>query len=128
MKQYEFNTFQNEEHSGIITILDYEISFLKTLKNQKLLKEIEERLQPSVCKDTRLIFDLALLSGVNEYRFVEIRWIKDHFLIKSKKYVTPNDKVTKVANQILVKYPESLKNSMLSDKAIKRVIDNIRLI
>ena len=82
MKQYEFNTFQNEEHSGIITILDYEISFLKTLKNQKLLKEIEERLQPSVCKDTRLIFDLALLSGVNEYRFVEIRWIKDHFLIR----------------------------------------------
>lgn len=125
MKQYEFNTIQNEEHSGIITILDYEISFLKTLKNQKLLKEIEERLQPSACKDTRLIFDLALLSGVNEYRFVRIRWIKDHFLIKSKKCVTPNDKVTKVANQILAKYHEILKNSMLSDKAIKRVINNI---
>lgn len=125
MKQYEFNTIQNEEHSGIITILDYEISFLKTLKNQKLLKEIEERLQPYACKDTRLIFDLALLSGVNEYRFVEVRWIKDHFLIKSKKYAMPDGKVAKIANQILAKYPEVLKNSMLSDKTIKRVIGNI---
>lgn len=125
MKQYEFNAIQNEEYSGIITILDYEVSFLKTLKNAKLLKEIEEKLQPSACKDTRLIFDLALSSGTNEYRFVEIRWIGDHFLIKSKKYATPNDKVTKVANQILTKYPEVLKNSILSDKAIKRVIDNI---
>ena len=124
MKQYEFNAIQNEEHSGIITILDYEISFLKTLKNQKLLKEIEDKLQLSACKDTKLIFDLALLSGVNEYRFVEIRWIKDHFLIKSKKYITPNDKVIKAANQILGKYPEVLKNSILPDKAIKRIISN----
>lgn len=124
MKQYEFNTIQNEEHSGIITILDYEISFLKTLKNQKLLKEIEDKLQLSACKDTKLIFDLALLSGVNEYRFVEVRWIKDHFLIKSKKHITPNDKVTKAANQILGKYPEVLKNSILPDKAIKRIINN----
>lgn len=124
MKQYEFNTIQNEEHSGIITILDYEISFLKTLKNQKLLKEIEDKLQLSACKDTKLIFDLALLSGVNEYRFVEVRWIKDHFLIKSKKNITPNDKVTKAANQILGKYPEVLKNSILPDKAIKRIINN----
>lgn len=123
MKQYKFNTIQNEEHSGIITILDYEISFLKTLKNQKLLKEIEDKLQLSACKDTKLIFDLALLSGVNEYRFVEVRWIKDHFLIKSKKYITPNDKVIKAANQILGKYPEVLKNSILPDKAIKRIIN-----
>lgn len=125
MKQYEFNAIQNEEYSGIITILDYEISFSKTLKSTKLLKEIEDKLQLSACKDTKLIFDLALLSGVNEYRFVEVRWIKDHFLIKSKKYITPNDKVAKVANQILAKYPEVLKNSILSDKAIKRVVDNI---
>lgn len=125
MNQYEFNVIQNEEYSGIITILDYEISFSKTLKSTKLLKEIEGKLQPSACKDTRLIFDLALLSGVNEYRFVEIRWIKDHFLIKSKKYAMPDGKVAKIANQILAKYPEVLKNSMLSDKAIKRVIDNI---
>lgn len=124
MKQYELNAIQNEEHSGIITILDYEISFLKTLKNQKLLKEIEDKLQLSACKDTKLIFDLALLSGVNEYRFVEVRWIKDHFLIKSKKYITPNDKVIKAANQILGKYPEVLKNSILPDKAIKRIINN----
>lgn len=125
MKQYEFNAIQNEEYSGIITILDYEISFSKALKSTKLLKEIEDKLQLSACKDTKLIFDLALLSGVNEYRFVEVRWIKDHFLIKSKKYITPNDKVAKVANQILAKYPEVLKNSILSDKAIKRVVDNI---
>lgn len=125
MKQYEFNAIQNEEYSGIITILDYEISFSKTLKSTKLLKEIKDKLQLSACKDTKLIFDLALLSGVNEYRFVEVRWIKDHFLIKSKKYITPNDKVAKVANQILAKYPEVLKNSILSDKAIKRVVDNI---
>lgn len=124
MKQYEFNAIQNEEYSGIITILDYEISFSKTLKSTKLLKEIEDKLQLSVCKDAKLIFDLALLSGVNEYRFVEVRWIKDHFLIKSKKYITPNDKVTKAANQILGKYPEVLKNSILPDKAIKRIINN----
>lgn len=125
MKQYEFNAIQNEEYSGIVTILDYEISFSKTLKNTKLLKEIEEKLQSSAYKDTRLIFDLALLSGVNEYRFVEIRWIGDHFLIKSKKYATPNDKVAKAANQILAKYPEVLKNSMLSDKTIKRIASSI---
>ena len=119
MKQYEFNTIQNEGYSGIVTILDYEISFSKTLK------EIEGKLQSSACKDTRLIFDLALLSGVNEYRFVEIRWIGDHFLIKSKKYATPNDKVAKAANQILAKYPEVLKNSMLSDKTIKRIASSI---
>lgn len=125
MKQYEFNAIQNEEYSGIVTILDYEISFSKTLKNTKLLKEVEEKLQPSVCKDTRLVFDLALLSGGNEYRFVEIRWIKNHFLIKSKKYIKPDDKVAKIANQILAKYPEVLKNSILSDKTIKRIASSI---
>ena len=102
MKQYEFNTIQNEGYSGIVTILDYEISFSKTLKNTKLLKEIEGKLQSSACKDTRLIFDLALLYGVNEYRFVEIRWIGDHFLIKSKKYATPNDKVAKAGSEVEV--------------------------
>ena len=125
MKQYEFNAIQNEEYSGIITILDYEISFLKTLKNQKLLNEIKKKSQSSTCKDAKVIFDLALLAGVNEYRFVGIRWIDDHFLIKSKKYVIPDDEVIKTANQVLDKYPEVLKNSILSEKAIHRIINNV---
>lgn len=62
MEKYLFHSIMNSEYLGIVTILDYEI---------RLSTYLSELVLPSCFKGKKALVDLALKSGLDEYRFVE---------------------------------------------------------
>lgn len=108
MKTVIYNSIADKNYIGIVTVLDYEISVRNCLS--KLLVATKNRTQRKV------IIDLALKVGINEYRFVAYN-ITDNgkILLNSGKYITPCKNIVKLANSYIRQKNEILSNSMLSD-------------
>lgn len=117
MKYVIYNQLMNKDYLGIITILDYEISVRKSL--EKLLVSTQNR------TERKIIVDLALKVGINEYRFVEFD-ISDEgkILWKSNKYVTPCNDIVTCANSIITKKGDLLANSMLPNSVKETLFHN----
>lgn len=108
MDKVAYNPIIDTNYIGIVTVLDYETSVRKCLSS--VLVDTQNRIERKV------IVDLALKTGVNEYRFVEYDITDDgKILWNSGKYVTPNKDIVKLANSFIQQKNDILVNSMLSN-------------
>ena len=114
MEEFIYNQIMDSDYIGIVTILDYEASVRKCLS--RVLVGTQNRIERKV------IVDLALKAGMNEYRFVVYNVTDDgKILWNSSKYITPCDDIVKLANSFIQKKREILSNSMLS-KATQAIL------
>lgn len=110
MEKVVYNTIMDKKYIGIVTVLDHETSAHKCLSSVQV--DTQNRIE------RKAIVDLALKTGVNEYRFIEYDVTDDgKILLNSNKYVTPCEEIVKLANSFIRQKNDILANSMLSNVA-----------
>ena len=89
MEKYLFHSISNSENLGIVTVLDYEI---------RLNSYLSELVLPSF-KGKKALVDLALKSGLDEYRFVAFD-VDDQgkIILSTNSYTKVSKDIEKVAN------------------------------
>lgn len=108
--------FEKHGYNYIITLLDYRIPISKYIKHIKLSKDISKGV---------FLIDTALCSGINEYRFILYEPSKSDELINDKiSYVEVSPYLENVANSILKGNEIYVKNSILPNDTILRLINN----
>ena len=91
MEKVVYNPIIDTNYIEIITVLDYEASVHKCLYSVQV--DTQNRIERKV------IADLALKVGANEYRFVEYDITDDgKILWNSAKYVIPSEDIVMLAN------------------------------
>lgn len=99
-------------------ILDKETTIVPLLYYQKPISDqLEDIYEPF---NDRIIIDCALISGVNEYRFL-LATIKDGYVADTT-YLEPSEELIKRANQELAKYPKYVKHSVLSNAQVDTIL------
>ena len=89
MEKVVYNPILDKNYIGIVTVLDYETSVRKCLSS--VLVGTQNRMERKV------IVDLALKVGVNEYRFVVYDITDDgKILWNSSKYITHCEDIVKL--------------------------------
>lgn len=106
MEKFVYNPISDKDYIGILTILDYEASTRQCISNALICTKDRTN-----CK---IIVDLALKVGINEYRFAEFNVSDDgRILWSSSKYIKPCDDIVKLANSFIREQRDILPNSML---------------
>lgn len=99
-------------------ILDKETTIVPLLYYQKSISnQLEDIYEPF---NDRVIMDCALVSGMNEYRFL-LASIKDGHVTDTS-YLEPSEELIKRANQELAKYPKYVKHSVLSNVQVDAIL------
>lgn len=110
MEKVIYNQITDKDYLGIVTILDYEISIRKCLSDILIC--------PKNRLERKIIIDLALKVGINEYRFVAYDITDDgKILWNTSKYITPCENIIRLANSFIRQRSDILPNSMLSSTA-----------
>lgn len=113
MKKYVVNTLNKNGFDVIITLLDYQTDISRCLKTIHLSPD----------KTRNVLIDTVLCSGMNEYRFIETDLNEDGTInLNQYQYVTVTDDILKTANKILKHQPNALKNSVLPESQIQKII------
>jgi len=115
MKKMMLHYMTNSTYVGIVTILDYEVSLKKCLVDISFPPEESKR---------KIIVDLALKCGINQYRFVvfdisnagKVMW-------NTSEYIVPNDDIVDAANIYLKENREIVINSMLPTIKKKEILN-----
>jgi len=108
MEKLMFHQMMDKNYIGIVTILDYEIAV------RKCLAEIS--FPPDREKKRKVIVDLALKTGINQYRFVVFEVDSDGKIIwSSNQYINPDSEIVDLANDFLKEKKEIVLHSMLSN-------------
>lgn len=97
-----------DNQTTIVPLLYYQ----KPISNQ--LKDIYEPF------NDRIIVDCALVSGINEYRFL-LATIKEGYVADTS-YLEPSEELIKRADQELAKYPKYVKHSVLSNAQVDTIL------
>lgn len=99
-------------------ILDNQTTIVPLLYYQKSISnQLEDIYEPF---NDRVIMDCALVSGMNEYRFL-LASIKDGHVTDTS-YLEPSEELIKRANQELAKYPKYVKHSVLSNAQVETIL------
>ena len=115
MLKYQINKIENSEYVMLVTLLDYEQNISNTLKKIKLTDSI----------DKTIIVDTALVSGINQFRFIKINIDKnDNLDLNSLKYVNPNHNIINLSNKLLSKFEKQVQNSVLSSNQVDIILNN----
>lgn len=102
------------------TILDKETTIVPLLYYQKPISDqLKDIYEPF---NDRVIVDCALVSGLNEYRFL-LATIKDGHVTDTT-YLEPSEELIKRANQELAKHPKYVKHSVLSNAQVDSILKN----
>lgn len=110
MENVVYNQIIDKNYIGVITILDYETTVRKCLST--VLITTQNR------TERKIIVDLALKVGLNEYRFVAYDITDDgKILWNSSQYITPCENIVRLANSFIRQKSDILPNSMLSSAA-----------
>lgn len=114
MEKYLFHSITNSEYLGIVTILDYEI---------RLNTYLSELVLPSCFKGKKALVDLALKSGLDEYRFVTFD-VDDYgkIILNTNSYTKVSEDLEKVANYFLQQRSDIVNNSFLTDTQKKKIL------
>ena len=108
MEKYLIHSLINSEYAEIVTILDYEM---------RLSSYLSELVFPSPAKGKKAIVDLALKSGLDQYRFVAFDIDGDgRVIIGSNHFVNISEEIEKIANRYLKERSEIVKNSFLTNE------------
>lgn len=101
-------------------ILNNQMTIVPLLYYQKSISDqLEDIYEPF---NERIIVDCALVSGLNEYRFL-LATIKDGHDTDTT-YLEPSEELIKRANQELAKYPKYVKHSVLSNAQVDSILKN----
>lgn len=101
-------------------ILDNQMTIVPLLYYQKFISDqLDDIYEPF---NDRIIIDCALVSGLNEYRFL-LATIKDGHVTDTT-YLEPSEELIKRANQELAKYPKYVKHSVLSNAQVDSILKN----
>lgn len=115
MKSYLINCLDEYGYNAIITLLDCQSQVSRCLKSIKL--------PPNKIK--KLLIDTVLCTGLNEYRFIETTLNHDGTInLNQYKYVNINTQIEKKANEIVKHHPVYLKNSVLPESQINKILQN----
>lgn len=114
MEKYLFHSIVHSEYLGIVTILDYEI---------RMSAYLSELVLPSCFKGKKALVDLALKSGVDEYRFVAFD-VDDNgkIILDSNIYINVSKEIEQVANCFLKQRRDIVKNSFLTDTQKRKIL------
>jgi hypothetical protein len=116
MEKYMFHQIVDSIYIGMVSVLDYEISLKKCLAEISFSLKTESR--------RKILVDMALKCGINQYRFVEMDVNDDgKILWNSSAYIIPNTRIVNLANAYLREKKEIVKNSMLSKTKKKEVLN-----
>ena len=113
MEKYLFHSISNSENLGIVTVLDYEI---------RLNSYLSELVLPSF-KGKKALVDLALKSGLDEYRFVAFD-VDDQgkIILSTNSYTKVSKDIEKVAKCFLQQRSDIVNNSFLTDTHKKEIL------
>ena len=101
-------------------ILDNQTTIVPLLYYQKSISDqLKDIYEPF---NDRVIVDCALVSGLNEYRFL-LATIKDGYVADTT-YLEPSEELITRANQELAKYPKYVKHSVLSNAQVDSILKN----
>lgn len=105
MNKYLINDLEISDYEKIITLLDYK---------EKISNYLEKiKMSPSV--KGKVLVDTALISGLNNFRFIELQVNEDGTLnLNNYFYPEVHKKIIRKANSILNKEPVWVKNSILT--------------
>lgn len=99
-------------------ILDNQTTIVPLLYYQKpISNQLEDIYEPF---NDRIIVDCALVSGINEYRFL-LATIKEGYVADTN-YLEPSEELIKRANQELARYPKYVKHSVLSNAQVDTIL------
>ncbi|WP_317317145.1 type II toxin-antitoxin system RnlB family antitoxin [Longibaculum muris] len=116
MKKLHVNMLCDSEFIAIITVFDYEILLSKYLK--------QITFEPSHDDNRRVLVDLALKSGIDQYRFVEFN--VDRFgkiILSSNNYVQLNSSFENIANQFLKQEKDIVLHSILTENQKQQILN-----
>lgn len=113
MEKYLFHSISNSEYLGIVTVLDYEM---------RLNSYLSELVLPSF-KGKKALVDLALKSGLDEYRFVAFD-VDDQgkIILSTNSYIKVSKDIEKVANSFLQQRSDIVNNSFLTDTQKREIL------
>lgn len=101
-------------------ILDNQTTIVPLLYYQKpISNQLEDIYEPF---NDRIIVDCALVSGINEYRFL-LATIKEGYVADTT-YLEPSEELITRANRELAKYPKYVKHSVLSNAQVDSILKN----
>ena len=99
-------------------ILDNQTTIVPLLYYQKPISDqLKDIYEPF---NDRVIVDCALVSGINEYRFL-LATITNGYVTDTT-YLEPSEELITRANQELAKYPKYVKHSVLSNAQIDTIL------
>lgn len=102
------------------TILDNQMTIVPLLYYQKpISNQLEDIYEPF---NDRIIVDCALVSGMNEYRFL-LATITNGYVTDTT-YLEASETLIKRANFELAKYPKYVKHSVLSNAQVDTILKN----
>lgn len=114
MEKYLFHSIVNAEYLGIVTILDYEM---------RLNSHLSELVLPSCYTGKKAIVDLALKSGVDEYRFVAFDVDGEgRIILNSRSYISVSQEIEETANCFLKQKRDIVTNSFLTDNQKQKIL------
>lgn len=113
MEKYLFHSISNSEYLGIVTVLDYEM---------RLNSYLSELVLPSF-KGKKALVDLALKSGLDEYRFVAFD-VDDQgkIIFSTNSYIKVSKDIEKAANGFLQQRSDIVNNSFLTDTQKREIL------
>lgn len=115
MKLYLINSLKKDGFDAIITLLDYQTQISRCLKSI--------RMSPNETR--KLLIDTILCSGMNEYRFIETTLNEDGTInLNHYNYVNVDNDVLEKANEILKYQSAFLRNSVLPESQIKKIVQS----
>lgn len=105
MNKYVINKLNIDEFEAIVTLLDYETRISDYFKN----------IVVSSFNKNKLIVDTALCSGMNNYRFIEVKLTKDGTIDFNRyRYIDVDPQTLKIANNIIKNNQVYLNNSIIT--------------
>lgn len=114
MEKYLFHSIVNNDYIGIVTILDCEI---------RLSAYLPEIVFPPNFEGKKAIVDLALKSGVDQYRFVSFDVDDNGRIIRnSNSYITVSKEIENTANHFLQQKRDIVLNSFLTETQKQRIL------
>ncbi|MCP1111560.1 hypothetical protein M2150_002033 [Lachnospiraceae bacterium PM6-15] len=115
MKKYILTHIDDSEYACIVTILDYEIRLSYYLSELWFPFNAELR--------KKVLVDLALKSGVDEFRFVDFPICQNGKIdISRHAYVNVETRVESMANEVLCENSEIVNNSILSEEKKRKIL------
>ena len=116
MEEYSINMFDDSKYIACVTVLDYEILLSRCLRKITFESSLKEK--------RFVLVDLALKSGIDEFRFVEFDVDKSGKIdLDSHQYVKVDFFFENVANHLLKEKKEIVLHSILTDSQKKKILN-----